>query len=260
MRDVEFRAAFTLPQRDRGIIDSMNRPVVILSPHLDDAVFSCWHVLDAPGDVRVVNVFAGVPSEGAATGWWDRAGGNGDSARAVRARIDEDRAALAVAGRSGVELDFLDAQYRRGEEEDAVAVVEAVRELLPRSAAVYVPAAFVGVAHDGAFPQPPDAPHPDHAAVRKAGRLLRSEGFETVLYADLPHASVGAGREWPRSAPELDGTAPAARPLTEAAFERKLRAVREYRSQLASLERAFERPVDDPLLLRHEVVWPSRPG
>src|SRR3954468_1605952 len=49
----------------------------ILSPHLDDAVLSCWHVLTGPGEVAVVNVFAGVPPAGAPVGWWDRLSGDG---------------------------------------------------------------------------------------------------------------------------------------------------------------------------------------
>ena len=34
---------------------------VVLSPHLDDAVLSAWHVLRSGGDVCVVTVFAGLP-------------------------------------------------------------------------------------------------------------------------------------------------------------------------------------------------------
>jgi LmbE family N-acetylglucosaminyl deacetylase len=249
-----FRGAFTLPPRERGIIESMERRIVILSPHLDDAVLSCWHVLDGPGDVEVVNVFAGVPPAGSATGWWDRAGGSGDSARAVRARLDEDRAALAVAGRRSVNLDFLDAQYRRnGQDGDVLAA--ALRERLPSSTLVYVPAAFAGAGRGELFSVHRDAPHPDHAAVREAARALAAAGYEIVLYADLPHASVGTGDAWPGSAPELDGIAPEAHCLAPDAFGRKLRAVREYRSQLDLLERMFGRRLDDPLLLGHEVVW-----
>jgi LmbE family N-acetylglucosaminyl deacetylase len=233
---------------------SMDRPIVILSPHLDDAVLSCWRVLEGPGEVRVVNVFAGIPPAGSATGWWDRASGSGDSVRAVMARIEEDRAALDAIGRQAMNLDFLDAQYRQdGADSDALAA--AVREAVPRSALLYVPAAFAG---GGAAPRLPTSttePHPDHAAVRETGRALREDGYETVLYADLPHASVGGGEAWPRCAPQLDGLTPEPHALTEAEFERKLQAVRSYRSQLGVLERAFQRRLDDPVLLRYEVVW-----
>ena len=232
----------------------MDRPIVILSPHLDDAVLSCWRVLEGPGEVEVVNVFAGVPPAGSATGWWDRASGSGDSARAVMARIEEDRAALAAVGRHAVNLDFLDAQYREdGADGDALAA--AVRDAVPRSALVYVPAAFAGGGAAPRFPVSTTEPHPDHTAVREAGRGLREDGYETVLYADLPHASVAGGEAWPGCAPQLDGLAPEPQALSAAEFERKLEAVRSYRSQLGVLERAFQRPLDDPVLLRHEVVW-----
>ena len=235
-------------------MDSMDRPIVILSPHIDDAVLSCWHVLDGPGEVEVVNVFAGVPPAGTATGWWDRVGGSGDSARAVLARVEEDRAALAVAGRRSVNLDFLDAQYGL-DGRDGAELTAALRDCLPRSALVYVPAAFASLGHGRHFNLPQDTPHPDHVAVREAGRALAADGREVVLYADLPHASVGTGEDWPRSAPWLDGVAPEPHPLAADAFDRKLRATREYRSQLGALEHMFGRPVDDPLLLRDEVVW-----
>ncbi len=37
---------------------------IILSPHFDDAVLSCWHLLAGAGAVLVVNVFAGEPPAG----------------------------------------------------------------------------------------------------------------------------------------------------------------------------------------------------
>src|SRR5436190_795304 len=48
----------------------------ILSPHPDDAVLSLWHVLAGPGEVAVVNVFAGRPA-GSELGWWDALGDRG---------------------------------------------------------------------------------------------------------------------------------------------------------------------------------------
>ncbi len=44
----------------------------ILSPHLDDAVLSCWHLLEQPGELIVINVFAGVPEDGGRLAWWDQ--------------------------------------------------------------------------------------------------------------------------------------------------------------------------------------------
>ena len=45
--------------------------------------------------------------------WWDRYTGATNSLERVRERIEEDRRALALAGRTAVYLDLLDAQYRR---------------------------------------------------------------------------------------------------------------------------------------------------
>jgi LmbE family N-acetylglucosaminyl deacetylase len=232
----------------------MTPPITILSPHLDDAVLSCWHLLDGPGDVRVVNVFAGVPPPGTSTGWWDRAAGNGDSARVVAARIEEDRAALARAGRRAVNLDFLDGQYREGPE-DADALAAALREHVPSNAVVYAPAAFVPLDDDPRLHPFRERPHPDHAAVRDAALVLRGDGHAVGLYADLPHAGVVGWPGWPQEVPRLDGLVAEPRRLPAATFERKLRAVREYRSQVAIIERVFARRLDDPALLGYEVVW-----
>jgi hypothetical protein len=70
--------------------------VVVVSTHLDDAVFSCWHVLASPDhDVRVVTVFTGGPAAGVTTSWDADTGV--DSATRMAQRIEENRVALAVA-------------------------------------------------------------------------------------------------------------------------------------------------------------------
>jgi hypothetical protein len=52
----------------------------------------------------------------------------------------------------------------------------------------------------------------------------------------------------------MDGLVADRRPLPAESFGRKLRAVRDYRSQIAGIEGAFG-PIDDPRLLGCEVVW-----
>jgi hypothetical protein len=42
---------------------------VVVWTHLDDAVLSCWSVIDGPGDVTVVTVFTGGPEPGSLTEW-----------------------------------------------------------------------------------------------------------------------------------------------------------------------------------------------
>jgi LmbE family N-acetylglucosaminyl deacetylase len=242
-----FRARFTVDPRASGTLAWMSSPAVILSPHLDDAVLSCWHLLDGAGDVRVITVFAGIPPAGSDPGWWDRANGHADSAQAVRARIDEDRAALALAGRCGVNLDFLDAQYRPAPGDPRL-LATVLRERIPGGALVYAPVAIGRKVH------------PDHGALRTAALDLRASGYRTALYADLPHANRSAAAGWPEKAPRVDGLVAIQRRLDPRSFARKVAAVRRYRSQVASIERAFKRRIDDPALLGCEVVWLPQPA
>jgi len=85
---------------------------VVLSPHLDDAVLSCWRALDRPELATVVNVFSGAPPSGAPVGWWDRITGASDSAARMRERGAEDAEALTLAGARARDLRLLDHQYR----------------------------------------------------------------------------------------------------------------------------------------------------
>jgi LmbE family N-acetylglucosaminyl deacetylase len=235
-------------------------PAIILSPHFDDAVLSCWHVLASAGEVLVVNVFAGEPPAGT-HGWWDSLAGATDSAAAVRTRVEEDRRALALAGRTAVNLPFLDNQYRQSDQE-AEEIVDALRGVLVAGARIYAPASL-------------GDRHPDHTAVRAAALALHAEGANVALYADLPHATVEG---WPRWV--LDGSSSDVDPANErwatqlettgipvermmAAAHRlpaedhagKLEAVLTYASQVAPLQEVFGSSLEDPQLLGFEVDW-----
>lgn len=232
-------------------------PAVILSPHLDDAVLSCWHLLTQPDEVVVINVFAGVPADLVSPAWWDEYTGANDSATRVRERIEEDRRALRVAGRSAVNLGFLDEQYRP-DEQPLAPVTEQIERLLDPGVQIYAPAAF--------------ADHADHVLVRSAALQLQAEGFEVFLYADLPHATVRgwpawvsgkngpaskdlAGALWNRVLAPTAATEPIVHRLDAAAHASKLVAVGMYSTQLKGLEEFAGRPLHDPELLGREVVW-----
>ncbi len=251
--------------------DSVDSPLVILSPHLDDAVLSCWHLLDGPDDVRVVNVFAGRPPPDAAAGWWDELSGRRDPGQAVNERVAEDRAALALAGRAPVNLDFLDRQYRRCDQPLAP-VLRALRAALAPGALVLGPGALGPALHAPIAREAGAEPHPDHVAVRTAALALRSEGFAVALYADFPHAGAYGLPAWVTGEGDDAGADPWAATLatigvphdqfvaevcrlTPSAFARKLEAARRYATQIAALERAFAKRLDDPALLGYEVVW-----
>ncbi len=140
---------------ERGFAPSLRHdpaaPPLLLSPHLDDAVIDCWSVLTREGDLNVVNFFAGVPPGGRTTRW-DRIVGAGDSAELMRSRIEEDRAALAMAGREPRNLGFVEYQQREDRREPPLQAIDAelVAEI-PAASKVYAPAVLGTV-------------HPDHAS------------------------------------------------------------------------------------------------
>lgn len=227
--------------------------VTILAPHHDDAVLSCWSLLTAPGDVAVVNVFAGVPPDGS-LGWWDRETGASDSAAQMRERRREDAEALGAIGRAAVDLDLLEDQYRAGAAPPAEELRAAVEPHLG-AGPVYGPASIGG--------------HPDHLLVRALLGALQRDGRDVRLYADLPYAArkgwprwIGgtvrrrADREWEQAlaASEVDVAplSPRVVRLDPDAQEGKLRAIRTYRTQLEALEKEG---VTDPDVIPFEAFW-----
>jgi pimeloyl-ACP methyl ester carboxylesterase/predicted glycosyltransferase/LmbE family N-acetylglucosaminyl deacetylase len=225
---------------------------VILSPHLDDAVLSCWHVLADGDDVSVVNVFTGSPDE-AGDYWWDRLTGSTDSVARMRERVEEDREALSRAGRVATNLGLLDNQYRRNGSPGPDVMGRLGAQIASRST-VYAPAAF--------------GDHLDHVLVRDAAVALAREGCDVHLYADLPHAIELGWPSWVtgEDGGDLDLDArwrhhfeqaglelgpPSVRALDADAWLAKQEALGAYRTQLGALERMA--PLER---LRWEVTWP----
>jgi LmbE family N-acetylglucosaminyl deacetylase len=226
--------------------------VAILSPHLDDAVLSCWHVLTSSDEVVVINVFTGIPARGRPPAYWDRMSGADDSVDRMRERLAEDERALAFAGRRAEYLGFLDAQYR---EEPPGGILGAIRQRLPGDAALLAPAGIGG--------------HPDHELVRDLALELASDGRDVSLYGDIPYATEFGWPAWMTgSAPEPlrdvdaywarfvpDGFAPRRVELDDARQRRKAEAMRTYRTQFALLEAGPLRRLTHPTLLPFELLW-----
>ncbi|MBB3257335.1 LmbE family N-acetylglucosaminyl deacetylase [Paraburkholderia bannensis] len=85
-------------------------PLFVVSPHLDDAVFSCGSLLAARRGAVVCTVFAGTPADPVHRSW-DEAAGFEDSTQAMHARTLEDEYALSLCEACGVRLGFFDGQY-----------------------------------------------------------------------------------------------------------------------------------------------------
>ena len=206
--------------------------VVVVSTHFDDAVLSCWSLLNRHGEeARVVTVFGGGPPPGE-LGWWDaKLPGAMDSQARIRQRSEENRSALALTGSRRIDLDLLETQYGGGRVRPSD-----LEPYLLDGKTVYAPA---GVGRHV---------HPDHVMVRDAVLQVRPRA---VLYADQPYC------RFPRDL-ELAGPGPGYERrlaiLTVAEAEKKARAIACYvgEVQLLSLGKRLERPAKEFL---YEVLW-----
>jgi LmbE family N-acetylglucosaminyl deacetylase len=235
-------------------------PIVVLSPHLDDAVLSAWSVLTDTRDVAVVNVFAALPESGPPPPW-DRLAGATDRRAHMQERLDEDRAALALAGRSAVHLPFLDRHYRSGDPATAD-LASAIGGAVPAASMLYAPA---GIGR-----------HVDHVLVRDVAIGLSSRlRLPLCLYAELPYAARVGWPSWVSGAPadprvvadaawELAlGSAALSRSALEVAVRRldgeqmaaKLAAMKRYGTQFPLLNQGPLRMLEQPLVLPWEVAW-----
>lgn len=250
----------------------MNTPTeqqlnIIISPHLDDAVFSLGGFMaQHPDATAVITVFCGAPAQPASTPW-DRRSGFSDSAQAMRERIIENETALSILGVSPGRIRnllFPDIQYRTlphpavfghsafdAADRAALerALLETVQQLIsehaPAVTAVYVPITQF---------------HPDHRIVRDTGVALRDRLAQIgvtqfFMYQDLPYAyfaflkkaalSLHRTKTVISRLPQL--IAPAlgkpneriAIPVSDAAFGKKIAASKAYRSQIKGIYRYF---------------------
>lgn len=240
-------------------------PELLLSPHWDDAVLDCWSVLTGERRVTVVNLFAGVPPTGRLAPW-DAITGATDSAVRARERIAEDASALARAGRTPVNLPFLDAQYRVAVPDPTLEEIDrALFAGAPSASRVYVTAGIGG--------------HRDHLLARRYGRMLLREGLPVTLYADLPYCVLHGWPHWVegtqpdphrnvdafwmeflKGVPELPALRGAhVERLDDGAAAAKLEAMRCYETQLPGLDYGAGRLLSDPEIHRLEVRWELAP-
>jgi LmbE family N-acetylglucosaminyl deacetylase len=203
-----------------------NGRVVVVSPHLDDAVLSLGaHISSlvcSGASVCVLTVFAGDRSSSAPAGGWDRRAGFGTEAEAANARRAEDLAACAVVGATPRWLSFGDSDYER--HGDQQAVLAAVHEALAGSDAALLPGAPLT--------------HPDHSFLMRTLAPSLARLSEVGLYAEQPYSSRAPGStqapEWLENTLECELRFDSA-PVGARDWVAKWRAIRTYRSQLPLL-------------------------
>lgn len=146
--------------------------MLVISPHLDDAVFSAGQLLAGNPGTVVVTVFAGVPAPDTVDAY-DQGCGFANSEQAMRHRRGEDETALGMLGAKAVHLDLFGIQYAtHGDEEIAGALDEVISRFGPRRVA-----------------GPIGLVHPDHERVGALWRrvLNRYPEIEKYAYEDLPY-------------------------------------------------------------------------
>lgn len=149
--------------------------LLVLSPHLDDAVLSIGaaiaHWVRLGTAVSVLTALAGDPGSEAPAGEWDRRAGFRSAGEAVRARREEDDRACALLGATPTWLPWGDDQYERGSDDE---IWTGIDSAIVGADAVLVPG----------FP----LSHRDHAWL--AGLVVeRADGqTRTGFYAEQPYA------------------------------------------------------------------------
>jgi LmbE family N-acetylglucosaminyl deacetylase len=216
----------------RGYSSAVPTTLAIISPHLDDAVLSLGAAIrswtSSGAEVAVLTVLADDPGSSAPAAEWDRRCGFSTEGEAAAARREEDRRACELVGARAIWLPFRDGTY--GLPSDFERVWEAVDPSLGSAATVLIPG----------FP----LVHEDHAWLSRhlLPRLLQRIP-RIGLYTEQPYAG-NRRHMWP---PRVgDGLSPLPpgwhaewRPVEVGSADRrvKMRAVKEYRSQISALTR-----------------------
>ena len=167
----------------------LNHINIIISPHLDDAVFSLGGLISKENTkTTIINVFSKVPEKPLFT-FWDRMCGFTNSTKAMDTRLREDKLALFGLGipeNSIKYLSYLDKQYRKDIKKYqkefklkiSCDIEESIKDLLPNNIRLFIPM---------------NALHKDHRLVRDIGIELYKKLYQDknnislYLYQDMPY-------------------------------------------------------------------------
>jgi LmbE family N-acetylglucosaminyl deacetylase len=205
--------------------------LVIVSPHLDDAVLSCGQLLAGRRGAFVVTVMAGVPADSQQPTDSDRRSGFGSATTAMRTRRHEDALALSTLHAGWMWLEYLDDQYDSRRPSPAQ-LADALDRALPAEAELLGP---LGLGHA------------DHrltgAAFEVLARRRLRRGQRCAVYADEPYHRLDRGASARARLQDLreHGLRPVRRRSTSPAHRRaaKARALSAYRSQIGTLARSY---------------------
>ncbi|MBW8826763.1 MAG: PIG-L family deacetylase [Acidobacteria bacterium] len=217
------------------------QPLLVVSPHLDDAVLSCGGVLGAHPGSTVLTVMTAGPDRWGPPTEWDRSCGFRAGDDVMATRKGEDREALTLLRAAPVWLDVVEGQY--SPPPDGPTMAAAVASTIERLGARVVL-------------QPLGLVNDEHITIADALFETSLPGVDRYAYADLPYRYTEP-ELFERRLAELAaagiGLEPAALP-SDPDPRRKLAAIRRYRSQRRPLR------VDLPLAVRPERYWRVQVG
>jgi LmbE family N-acetylglucosaminyl deacetylase len=222
-----------------GLMQSL-KPLLVVSPHYDDAVLSCGNLLAAVPDSTVITVFAGRPTNATILTDWDERCGFTSAAQAMAERARENGQALSTLEASGIDLDFLDSQYSERPQQGCDLLGDTLAAMISQTqpAAVFFP---LGLFHE------------DHVTVSDVLMTLchRLPSIQWFVYADIPYAK--RPERVARRLADCVDRGVAATPLHIGHLpERKAIAIKAYRSQLSGLGDGDD---IDPILAQRERYW-----
>jgi LmbE family N-acetylglucosaminyl deacetylase len=204
--------------------------VVVVSPHLDDAVLGCANFMAAHPGAMVVTVFAGNPPAYPADPMrkWDVQSGFAPGDDVMEARRHEDAAALDLLDATPVHLEFVEHTYNPDDRPVAPDVI--VEGLAPALAALSPTVVLV----------PFGLANPDHDVTHRACLLARDRFDETVswwCYEDSGYKHIPGMLAWRVSSLFRRGVWPTpVCPPTDVHETRKQAAIACYPTQLRALE------------------------
>ena len=231
--------------------------VVVLSPHLDDAVLSCGQLLTRWPGTTVVTVFCGFPAEILdPPNWWSQISGFGPGDDVVAARRKEDERAL---GRLGAIPRHLDGFPERDlQPDEPVATAEQVADALAGVVDELAPTLVL---------LPMGLANPEHVCVHDAALLVRErladDGPSWVAYQDIAYHQIPGQLAW--RVTKLFKSAvwptPVAMPVAADAGPKRA-AMAEYVSQVRALEADWVlwRRLDAPTPEQYWRLAPPPPG
>jgi hypothetical protein len=182
-------------------------PLLIVSPHLDDAALSCAALIARPLPIDILTLFTGEPHP-PRQGGWDRTIGFQDSAASMPARRAEERAAFAGTPHRLQLLDLLEGQHLAGPRpaEDRATIRDAVMRwnghvdrgfvAIPAGAGL-IPGRIRGRMRKIAGATLGPTQHPDHLLARDAvlEEVMPLADVEVVLYEEFPYSWVRGADE-----------------------------------------------------------------